>query len=174
LLEDLATELHRVQLHQLVPGFTDEGNRVDAAALAARLSPELVQLWFQMALNGRRDLGLAPSARAGLEMTLLRMLAFRPAEGAGEGAPRVASGAAKPAPAAAPPRSAPATREPEPLPSMRTPPPTSAPTASLPMPAAPSSAPAPAAAPSPVAYSGEPMPLASADDWFALVTAAGL
>src|SRR4249919_3055040 len=96
LLEDLATELHRIQLHQLVPGFTDEASRVDAAALAAQLSPEVVQLWFQMALNGRRDLGLAPSARAGLEMTLLRMLAFRPAAIAeGEAATRAASAPTK-------------------------------------------------------------------------------
>jgi DNA polymerase-3 subunit gamma/tau len=41
----------------------------------------VVQLWYQMALAGRRDLQLAPSARAGFEMCLLRMLAFRPAEG---------------------------------------------------------------------------------------------
>jgi DNA polymerase-3 subunit gamma/tau len=78
-LEDLATELHRIQLHQLVPGFESEETRVDVAALAARLSPELTQLWYQMAVNGRRDLGYAPSARAGFEMALLRMLAFRPA-----------------------------------------------------------------------------------------------
>jgi DNA polymerase-3 subunit gamma/tau len=39
----------------------------------------VVQLWYQMALNGRRDLYLAPSPRAGFEMAVLRMLAFRPA-----------------------------------------------------------------------------------------------
>ena len=53
---------------------------VDVDALAAQLRPELVQLWYQMALNGRRDLPLAPSPRAGFEMSVLRMLAFRPAE----------------------------------------------------------------------------------------------
>src|SRR5207237_1526658 len=36
------------------------------------------QLWYQMAIGGRRDLPLAPSPRTGFEMTLLRMLAFRP------------------------------------------------------------------------------------------------
>ena len=77
-LEDLATELHRIQLHQLVPGFESEESRIDAAGFAARLSPELVQLWYQMAVSGRRDLGLAPTPRAGFEMALLRMLAFRP------------------------------------------------------------------------------------------------
>jgi DNA polymerase-3 subunit gamma/tau len=162
LLEDLATELHRVQLHQLVPGFADEGDRVDAAALGARLSPELVQLWFQMALNGRRDLGLAPSARAGLEMTLLRMLAFRPEEGTGETASRATPATAKPAPVAPPRSAAPVARATEPIPPVPT------------MPAMAPSAPTPAAAPPPAVYSGEPMPLANAEDWFALVTAAGL
>ena len=80
-LEDLATELHRIQLHQLVPGFESEESRIDAAQFAVQLSPELVQLWYQMAVNGRRDLGFAPSPRAGFEMALLRMLAFRPVDG---------------------------------------------------------------------------------------------
>jgi DNA polymerase III subunit gamma/tau len=79
-LEDLASELHRIQLYQLVPNFEGEPSRVDAAAFAGRLSPELVQLWYQMAVGGRRDLGLAPSPRAGFEMALLRMLAFRPGD----------------------------------------------------------------------------------------------
>jgi len=42
-----------------------------------------VQLWYQMALTGRRDLAIAPSPRTGFEMSLLRMLAFRPAETGG-------------------------------------------------------------------------------------------
>src|SRR3546814_15643176 len=54
---------------------------VDVEALASALRPEVVQLWYQMALNGRRDLSLAPSPSSGFEMCLLRMLAFRPAEG---------------------------------------------------------------------------------------------
>jgi len=70
--------LHRIQLHQLVPGFESEPSRVDAPALARQVSPERVQLWYQMALAGRRDLGLAPSQRSGFEMALLRMLAFVP------------------------------------------------------------------------------------------------
>ncbi|MEO8742539.1 MAG: DNA polymerase III subunit gamma/tau C-terminal domain-containing protein, partial [Lysobacteraceae bacterium] len=81
-LEDVAATLHRIQLQQLVPGAADDGGGsvdADSAALAARLAPELVQLWYQMAINGRRDLPLAPSQRAGFEMALLRMLAFRPA-----------------------------------------------------------------------------------------------
>ncbi|WP_034210516.1 DNA polymerase III subunit gamma/tau, partial [Arenimonas metalli] len=82
-LEDLATALHQIQLQQLVPGAAAPEGRVDVAGLAARLSPELVQLWYQMAVTGRRDLGLAPSPRTGFEMSLLRMLAFRPAGDAG-------------------------------------------------------------------------------------------
>jgi len=77
-LEALAEGLHRIQVQQLVPGAAvAEG--LDAAAFAERLRPEVVQLWYQMALNGRRALPMAPSPRAGFEMAVLRMLAFRPA-----------------------------------------------------------------------------------------------
>lgn len=78
-LEALAEALHRIQVRQLVPGANVDGDGVDADAFAPRLQPEVVQLWYQMALSGRRDLPLAPSARAGFEMSVLRMLAFRPA-----------------------------------------------------------------------------------------------
>ncbi|MBO9883373.1 DNA polymerase III subunit gamma/tau, partial [Xanthomonas sp. D-109] len=78
-LEALAEALHRIQVRQLVPGAaTPALDGLDPAPLAERLRPEIVQLWYQMALNGRRDLYLAPSPRAGFEMALLRMLAFRP------------------------------------------------------------------------------------------------
>ncbi len=77
-LDAFADALHRVQVRQLVPDVRIEGDAIDVDALAAQLRPELVQLWYQMALNARRDLSLAPSARAGFEMAMLRMLAFRP------------------------------------------------------------------------------------------------
>ncbi|MEZ5446719.1 MAG: DNA polymerase III subunit gamma/tau [Gammaproteobacteria bacterium] len=69
----------------------DEGLR----ALAARLSPEDCQLYYQIGLIGRRDLPLSPDPAGGLEMVLLRMLAFRPAgaEPAAPSAPE--SGAAR-------------------------------------------------------------------------------
>src|SRR5688572_7371421 len=54
-LDEIATALHQVQLQQVVPGSAGESDRVDVAALASRLSPELVQLWYQMAIGGRRD-----------------------------------------------------------------------------------------------------------------------
>lgn len=94
-LDALAEALHRIQVRQLVPDAAvedDDGVPVDALAEASR--PEVVQLWYQMAINGRRDLHLAPSPRAGFEMALLRMLAFRPTK-PGDGLP--ASGKERPA-----------------------------------------------------------------------------
>jgi DNA polymerase-3 subunit gamma/tau len=82
-LDALADALHRVQVRQLVPNVLIESAHIDIDALAVQLRPEVVQLWYQMALNGRRDLSLAPSPRVGFEMSVLRMLAFRPAEGGG-------------------------------------------------------------------------------------------
>jgi len=78
-LEALSDALHRIQVRQLVPGASVEADGVDIDAVADKVPPELVQLWYQMAINGRRDLSLAPSQRAGFEMSVLRMLAFRPA-----------------------------------------------------------------------------------------------
>ena len=79
-LDALSEALHRIQVKQLVPTVETGSHAIDVDALAAQLRPELVQLWYQMALNGRRDLGYAPSPRSGFEMSLLRMLAFRPGE----------------------------------------------------------------------------------------------
>ncbi|HEX2082227.1 MAG TPA: DNA polymerase III subunit gamma/tau [Xanthomonadaceae bacterium] len=92
-LDALAEALHRVQVKQLVPGVQIESEGIDVDALAARLRPELVQLWYQMALNGRRDLPLAPSARAGFEMSVLRMLAFRPDADSAQSPAAASSGA---------------------------------------------------------------------------------
>jgi DNA polymerase-3 subunit gamma/tau len=50
--------------------------------LASAISAEDVQLYYQTAILGRRDLALAPDPRSGFQMTLVRMLAFRPAGGA--------------------------------------------------------------------------------------------
>jgi DNA polymerase III subunit gamma/tau len=74
----LAEALHQIQLCQLLPGHARGEALVPAlAALASRVAPEEVQLWYQMAISGRRDLALAPTPRIGFEMALLRMLAFR-------------------------------------------------------------------------------------------------
>jgi DNA polymerase-3 subunit gamma/tau len=80
-LINLAEVLHRITLVQCVPGYRDT-ERSDWAAieeLAGALSAEDAQLYYQIAIKGRGELGLAPDPRTGLEMTLLRMLAFRPA-----------------------------------------------------------------------------------------------
>ncbi|KAF1717498.1 DNA polymerase III subunit gamma/tau [Pseudoxanthomonas yeongjuensis] len=101
-LDALAEALHRIQVRQLVPAVAVEADGIDADDFARRLRPEVVQLWYQMAVNGRRDLYLAPSTRAGFEMSVLRMLAFRPA-GAGQvlAEPTGAAEAAKPSPTTA-------------------------------------------------------------------------
>lgn len=104
-LDAFSDALHRVQVRQLVPEAQVEADGVDLDSLATSLRPEVVQLWYQMALNGRRDLPLAPSPRAGFEMSLLRMLAFRPAEGEGARPPAsTPTGAREGAPSAAAPR----------------------------------------------------------------------
>ncbi|HKR77583.1 MAG TPA: DNA polymerase III subunit gamma/tau [Rhodanobacter sp.] len=88
-LDDLAGVLHRLQLIQLIPGYRldDDSDGEALHTLAARIAPEDVQLYYQIAIGGRRDLALAPDARTGFEMALLRMLAFRP----GDEAPRPAA-----------------------------------------------------------------------------------
>jgi DNA polymerase-3 subunit gamma/tau len=93
-LDALAAALHRLQVRQLVPDAAVEDAGLDLDALAAKLRPELVQLWYQMALNARRDLPLAPSQRAGFEMAVLRMLAFRPGQVGAAAAPVAAPAAA--------------------------------------------------------------------------------
>jgi DNA polymerase-3 subunit gamma/tau len=80
-LDELASLLHRVQLAQLIPGVAgaDGVESEQVAALAGAMAPEETQLLYQLAVTGRRDLGMAPSARAGFDMAVLRMLAFAPA-----------------------------------------------------------------------------------------------
>ncbi len=80
-LDAMAEALHRIQVRQLVPSAEIDADGVEVDAIAAELRPEVVQLWYQMSLHGRRDLPLAPSPRAGFEMAALRMLAFRPSDG---------------------------------------------------------------------------------------------
>ncbi|WP_435102166.1 DNA polymerase III subunit gamma/tau [Arhodomonas sp. AD133] len=80
-MAEMLAALHRLTVIQLAPASVDDGDpeRERFAALAERLTPEDVQLFYQIALHGRRDLPLAPDARTGFEMAVLRMLAFRPA-----------------------------------------------------------------------------------------------
>jgi DNA polymerase III, subunit gamma and tau len=80
-LGDMVSLLHRIALAQVMPAAVDNslGDREQVLELARLLRPEEVQLYYQVALMGRKDMPLVPEPREGLEMTLLRMLAFRPA-----------------------------------------------------------------------------------------------
>jgi DNA polymerase-3 subunit gamma/tau len=113
LLDEFAALLVRVALLQAVPDYAgDELYELSLLQqLAQGLRPEDVQLYYQTAIIGRRDLHLAPDPRAGFEMTLLRMLGFRyggsalaagpPAAGAGHATRAQAPPAAPATPPAA-------------------------------------------------------------------------
>ena len=77
-LAELAGLLQKLALLQAVPDLQiDESEDVEAyKKLAAAITPEDAQLFYQIAIVGRRDLELAPDTRGGFEMVLLRMLAF--------------------------------------------------------------------------------------------------
>ncbi len=99
-IQDLLSFLHRVALYQAVPDAidTNDGDYEQIQALAKKIAPEDVQLFYQIGLVGQRDLPLAPDPRSGFEMVLLRMLAFRPDQPVNQ---QGDSGKKKPAPSAA-------------------------------------------------------------------------
>ncbi|WP_426197532.1 DNA polymerase III subunit gamma/tau [Massilia sp. DWR3-1-1] len=101
-LQDLGTLLHRIALAQSVPAAVpqDLPELADIVRLAAAFDAQEVQLFYQIAVHGRNEIGLAPDEYAGFTMTLLRMLAFRPGNGGAEVAPSAAA-ATRPAPARA-------------------------------------------------------------------------
>jgi DNA polymerase III subunit gamma/tau len=79
LLEQMLRILHRVAILQQVPELVDhEFDKLMMVQLAEQLTPEDVQLFYQIALLGQKDLDLAPDPRTGFEMVMLRMLAFQP------------------------------------------------------------------------------------------------
>lgn len=79
LVAELATQLHRIAMAQVLPqGDQDSADSDKVMQLATQLSASDVQLFYQIALKGRQDLPYSPSQRIAVEMTLLRMLAFRP------------------------------------------------------------------------------------------------
>lgn len=79
-LQDLARLLHRLALAQIVPSAIGEDapERERIVALAQAFGPDEVQLFYQIAIQGRDDLSRAPDEYAGFTMTLMRMLAFMP------------------------------------------------------------------------------------------------
>jgi len=80
-LGELLSLIHRVAMAQVVPNAIDNswGDAERVGQIASAITAEDAQLFYQIALNGKRDIGLAPDPRGGFEMILLRMLAFRPA-----------------------------------------------------------------------------------------------
>ena len=167
-LDDLASALHQLQLLQLIPDYQPADGADDdhaLAALAAQMAAEDVQLYYQIAIAGRRDLTLAPDARTGFEMALLRMLAFRPEGDASpsvrpQSAPiRAATGAANPGGPAVRPAHAPS---PQPQPGS---------VQSLPVvtPSAPALPPAPDSASAPAILDADGLP-----DWEGLIARAAL
>ncbi|WP_305908282.1 DNA polymerase III subunit gamma/tau [Methylomarinum sp. Ch1-1] len=143
ILQQLLRVLHRVALTQQVPGLVDhEFDKQVIDHLASQLSPENVQLYYQIALIGQRDMDLAPDPRSGFEMILLRMLTFKPKKSALEAAPAAVQ---QPRPSPAPVQTKPAS-----VPEQR-------------------SAPAKTAAPPPVEPLGQAQP--GDDNWMDMIQA---
>ena len=82
-LAQLARALHRIALAQPVPASVDadDPDHAHIRRLAAALTAEEAQLYYQIALHGRDDLRLAPDEQTALMMTFLRLLAFAPSNG---------------------------------------------------------------------------------------------
>ncbi len=82
-LNDFANLLHQIAVAQVVAESVadDLPEREILLSLTQRIQPENLQLYYQIALLGRRDIGLAPDEFAGFTMSMLRMLAFTPNEG---------------------------------------------------------------------------------------------
>ena len=101
-LQDLGTLLNRIAIAQTVPSAVpdDLPERDDIVRLAPMFSPEDVQLYYQIVVHGRHELGLAPDEYSGFTMTLLRMLAFAPIDGGGIAVAAPAPSAARAASAA--------------------------------------------------------------------------
>ena len=85
-LGGLIALLHRIAVAQVVAAVRsdDETDNERVLEFAKTIDPEDIQLYYQIALLGRRDLEFAPDPRAGFEMVMLRMLAFRPVALAGD------------------------------------------------------------------------------------------
>ena len=102
-LSDLASLLSRIAVAQVAPAAIadDAPDRAEVLRLAAALSPEEVQLHYQIVIHGKNDLPYAPDEQTGFTMSLLRMLSFRPEDGGGETRARAGAAAAAPRPQAA-------------------------------------------------------------------------
>ncbi len=159
-LQELANLLTHLQVAQLAPGALadDLPERARLLDLASRMSPEFVQLGYQIAIHGRQELPLAPDEYAGFVMTLLRLLAFAPADSADAAAG--ARAAADPAR-----RAAPLARTPEASYRVARP---------ADLPAAPALAPLPAEKPVAIDKPKPVAPMAGLPDWHALLSTLSL
>ncbi len=79
-LEELLAKFHQISLLQFSPDIDNETitDKEQLATYVDKFDKETLQLFYQMALLGKRDIYLAPDLRTGMEMTLLRMIAFAP------------------------------------------------------------------------------------------------
>lgn len=78
-LQQILQVLHRVALVQQIPTAIDlDFDSEIIAALSSKMTPEDVQLFYQIGLVGQKDLDLAPDPQSGFEMVMLRMLTFKP------------------------------------------------------------------------------------------------
>jgi DNA polymerase-3 subunit gamma/tau len=114
-LDELAGLFHRIAIAQTIPDAAealDDAARV--TALARTFSPEAVQLAYQICVQGRADLPLAPDEQTGFAMTLLRLLAFEPVEPGSAQPPMQSGGAAKASPPRATAAASAKTNEPAP------------------------------------------------------------
>lgn len=87
LLSELARAWQQLALAQVLPGADDERVAADLLSRAALFVPADVQVFYQIACHARRDLDWAPDPRTGVEMALLRMLAFLPEAVTASGGP---------------------------------------------------------------------------------------
>src|SRR5687767_7838347 len=112
-LQELGTLIHRIALVQMVPETVaeDDLDQATLRELSRLFGAEDLQLYYQVAVQARSEIGLAPDEYAGFTMALLRMLAFAPGAASGETPRRMAAApAAQRAPAAPAPAPAPAER----------------------------------------------------------------
>jgi DNA polymerase-3 subunit gamma/tau len=93
-LNELASLFHQIAIAQALPDAETTFSNTTAKKLASQIRAEDVQLYYQLAIHGQRDLPLAPDLRAGFEMILLRMFAFKP-----HGVPQLPKTGSRPAPA---------------------------------------------------------------------------
>lgn len=82
-LDELLVQLYNISLAQVAPAALTlkQLDIADLTAHAKALSPEIIQLYYQIGLHSKKDIVFAPSLRIGFEMALLRMLLFEPSAG---------------------------------------------------------------------------------------------